>query len=480
VGGLKKTMMNGAKWTTISSLTSALLGLLLLTLLTRILDKTDFGLMAIISIISIFSNEVVDMGISQAIIQKQKATKNQLSSLFWINVLLGIVVMIALNLAAPLVVNFYNEPQLQNLMFTISFVFIFNAVTSQYQAIFQRDFKFKRIAIIDMVSVVIYFVSTLLLGLKGFGVLALVYGTLIRSITKAVLFFMTGFKEYSPRIYFNYIEMKEFLSFGLFRFGTFSINYFNKKLDSIIIGKFLGMEALGVYEVYQRILRMPVQVISPVINKVTFPLFSKIHKDKIQSKSVFLKLLNYLNTIRFPIYLFLIAAAEPFIELVLGGKWIENVLVFRILAGIFMLRTVSAYIGTVMVSFGKANWGLYISLIMLCITPISIYIGMNWGVLGIVSAVLIVSLLSQIPRFDFIVKRLMDIGFIEYSKNILNPLILSVLAGAVTFFVQNQLNNVYIRLGVSIGLFGAIYFVLTYYFNNSILSILKTNKKVNP
>lgn len=466
---LRKETTSGIKWTAFASLITSIGGLFLLAVLARNLDKADFGLMAIVNILTIFSVELVDMGIGQAIIQKQKATALQLSSLFWINISLGVIVFLGLYLVAPFISNFYENPRLTTLIQIISFIFIFNGLSSQYQALFQRDFRFKLIASIDIISFGIYFILVIVLVFMGYGVYSLVWGSLVRAVVRSLSSFAIGSKTNLPSFVFDLNEIKVFLNFGAFRFGAFIITYFSKRLDSLLLGKLLGMDVLGVYDVYQRILQQPIKVFSPIINKVTFPLFSKLNKDKEKGKYAFLQIFNLLNSLRLPIFIFLIVAAEPIVKIFLGESWLENILVFKILALFFLFRTIGAFTGTVMVAGGKANWSFYISLIMVTITPLAIYFGSKYQMLGVAIALLTINILTQIPRYIFIIRKILPISLKEYFTPIIKPFIFSCLAALSVFpFTFIKIGSLPLLILMSM-IFGAVYATVSYFFNNTVL-----------
>jgi len=467
---LRKKAVSGVRWTVAASLFSSIGGLILLSVFARVLTKSEFGLMAIVNILTIFSVELVDMGIGQAIIQKQKANATQLSSLFWVNFLLGLLVFGLLYFLALPISLFFESPSLIPLIKITSFIFIANGISSQYQALLQRDLRFKEIAFIDVFSFTVYLLLTLFLIFKGFRVFALVWGSLGRSIVRTIFLIILGFKINIPKLVFKIEEIKPFLNFGAFRFGAFILSYSNKKFDSILLGKLLGMEALGVYDIYQRILGQPIKLFSPIINKVSFPLFAKINKDNKKSKIAFLTIFNLLNSLRFPIFVFLIVAAEPIITFFLGAQWLENILVFQLLAGFFLLKTISAFTGTVMVAKGKANWSFYINLIMLCITPLGIFLGSKYLMVGVAIALLLISILTQIPKYYFIVKRILPIKAKEYVIPILKPLLISGVSGLLVYSLSYfEIQSFWLSSIMGIG-FTITYGVSTYFLNREIFS----------
>ena len=113
---LKDKTIKGVKWTTFSSVFTAILQIIQLSILARLLNPSDFGLMAIVMVVIGFSNMFIDMGLSNAIIYKQNVTDNQLTSLYWVNVAIGVILFFIILIISPFIAVFYESPQLKNLI----------------------------------------------------------------------------------------------------------------------------------------------------------------------------------------------------------------------------------------------------------------------------------------------------------------------------------------------------------------------------
>jgi O-antigen/teichoic acid export membrane protein len=420
----KKEAVSGVKWTSLSSIIVAAGSFALILVLTNILDKKDFGLFALVNIVVGFSAEFVDIGISQAIVQKQNINKKQLSTLYWVNIILALFVFLVINASKDFIGDFYEETELPQLLGLVSYSFLFSGLSAQYQALLQKDLRFKLMASLDIIAFVVYLSVTLSLAYLGYGVYALVWGTLARTGVKSLSLLVTGLKYHLPIFYFNLKEVRYFLNFGSFRTGSFLVSFLNTQLDSILIGKFIGVGELGIYDVFKRIVQQPIRLLSPIIQKVTYPLMAKVHKDKQRVTKMFKKILELLNIIRFPILLGIALVAPEITSLFLGEAWADSYLVLQILALVFIFRTIQSFTAQAMLAKGKANWGFYNNLIMLPINLITLYVGSFWGILGISISMLVQGLVIIIPRFFFIIKPLFQFRLTEFISLIFKDLIL--------------------------------------------------------
>ena len=149
---LKAQAITGVKWTTFSTIITTILQLLQLAILARFLEPSAFGLMALVMVVIGFSQAFLDMGISNAIIHKQEISKDQLSTLYWVNVLAGFLLFCIIVLIAPFISDFYKEPELTNLILIVALTFIIQPFGQQFMILWQKEMRFSEIAKIDIAN----------------------------------------------------------------------------------------------------------------------------------------------------------------------------------------------------------------------------------------------------------------------------------------------------------------------------------------
>ncbi|MDD2886296.1 MAG: MOP flippase family protein [Aliarcobacter sp.] len=443
---LKSQVISGVKWTSLSTVITTVLQLLQLAILARFLEPSAFGLMALVMVVTGFSQAFLDMGISNAIIHKQQISKEQLSTLYWVNVLAGFLLFCIVAFIAPFISNFYNVPELTNLIIIVGLTFVIQPFGQQFMVLWQKEMRFSEMAKIDVSNKFISLVVSVYFAYKGYGVYSLVYGTLAGVIIQTILFMFKGLKEYKPSFIFKIKEIKEFLSFGLFQMGEKTINYFNSQIDNILIGKLLGMEALGIYSISKQLIMRPAQIINPIITKVTFPTMSKVQDDTERLKNIYLKTMNYLSSVNFPIYAFLFVMAPDLVPLIFGNKWNETIIIVQILSIFGAIRSTGNPISSLVLAKGKANWGFYWNLGLFFYVPVGIFISSQWGLVEISWGLVFIMISLVIPNWFFLVKPLCNARFIEYHKEIVLPAIISIIAGIVISLYVNYMDDVVQRL----------------------------------
>ncbi|CAH7487619.1 Polysaccharide transporter [Vibrio chagasii] len=471
---LKQKTLNGVKWTGLSSIIIALLQLAQVSILARYLAPSDFGLMAIVSVVIGFSALFMDMGISSAIIHKQDITKNQLSSLYWLNIFSGMALFIIVYLSASLIANYYNEIRIVPLIKILAITFLISAVGNQYRILNQKELRFNRLAKVEILSTLAGFIVAVLCAINNYGVHSLIYGTLTNVSLSNIIFILLGLKEHKPNLCYKHSEIENLISFGFFQMGEKSINYFNSQFDVILIGKLLGTEALGVYNIAKTLVMKPAQIINPIITKVTFPIMSTVQNDTKKLKSIYLKTINYLCSVNFPVYIAMVVLAEPLVLIFFGDNWTRSAIIMQILAIYFMFRSTGNPIGSLQLARGRADLGFYWNLGLFIIIPLSIYLGSFKGLIGVAIALVSLQLFLSIPNWYFMVKRLCGSSFKEYFNEILIPLVTTIVSSILGYVVLwfPLIDSMYINSVVFLIISSVIYLFLIKRYNKNLWSLL--------
>ena len=432
-----------------------LVQLLQISILSRFLNPSAFGLMALVMVVIGFSKAFLDMGISNAIIHKQTITHEQLSTLYWVNVLTGFLLFAVVCVLAPFVAGFYQKPELTALTSIVGVTFLIQPFGQQFMALWQKEMRFAEMAKIDVVNKLVSLVVSVSLACRGYGVYALVYGTLAGVAVQTAQFLVYGLKEHKPSLIFRPGEIKEFIRFGAFQMGDRTVNYFNYQIDTMLIGKLLGAEALGIYSIAKQLIMRPAQVFNPIITKVTFPAMARIQDDPSRLKNIYLKTINYLSSVNFPVHAFIFVFAHDLVLVLFGAKWLAAVPVIRILSVWGAIRSTGNPIGSLLLAKGKVRLGFYWNVAILVYFPAGIYAGSHWGLLGVSWALIGLQLSLVVPNWYFLCEPLCGARFVEYHMVIFKPAIMAVVAGfgAYLSIVLFDTGIVKFLVGSIIGLF---------------------------
>ena len=437
------------QWAALSSVVGGAINIIQISVLARYLEPSDFGLMAIAMVVIGFSQSFIDFGISSTIIHKQDITQSQLSTLYWINVLAGAVIFVIILLLAPLIASAYSHEDLKGILVWVGTTFIIRPFGQQFFVLLQKDLQFKVISIIELISKVAGLGVSVGLAIEGFRVNSLVFSTVIMTIVWTILFAIMGWKHYLIRFQFKILEVKEFLLFGWFQMGERAINYFSSEIDTLLIGKLLGTQALGLYSIAKQLTTRPFDVINPIVTRVTFPVMAKIQHDVEKIKEIYLKTINYLSSINFPIAAVIFILAEEITQMFLGEKWLAAVPMIRILAVWSAIRSTGNPAGTLLMAFGKFRLAFYWNLGLFFYVPFGITIGSHFGVMGVSWSVLIIMVSLIVPNWYFLIRPLCNARFAEYHRQILQPFLISALTIVIASVVLTMVSGVVTRIVVS-------------------------------
>lgn len=356
---LKTKAFKGVKWTTFSSVAGVAIQFAQLSLLARLLAPKDFGLMALAMVVIGFSQAFVDMGISNAIIQKQQITQEQLSTLYWLNVLAGLTVFAVIMLISPLVAVFYNEKKLISILFFVGLTFVIQPFGQQYRVLTQKELRFDVMVKVEIATKLVGLAVSVWLAVRGFGVYALVYATLATSIFSTLWFVALGYRDHRPSLYFRPSEVRSFLGFGAYQMGEQSINYLSANIDKILIGKFLGMETLGFYNLAWQLIMFPLLKINPIINLVAFPVYSKIQHDKVEIARYYSFSLHILSAVLVPVLIFMAFFSHDIVLIIYGKGWEQAATLLSILSAVGIIKALGNPGGSVILALGRADIGFW-------------------------------------------------------------------------------------------------------------------------
>lgn len=425
---LKKQAASGVKWTTTSTAITTTLQFIQLAVLARLLSPEAFGLMAMIMVVLGLGQAYADMGISNAIIHRQDTTGEQLSSLYWLNIIAGVIVFILLLISTPLVVLFYGEPRLTELMPWAALVFIVTPLGQQFQILLQKELQFRILSIIELTAVIVGTTVAIVTAMMGQGVFSIIWGQLGKTLIKTLMLVGIGWKKWPPKLRFKYTDLHGYIGFGLYQMGEKSINYFIDKMDQIIVGALVGAQALGYYNLAFNLVIQPISKINPIITRVAFPLFAKVQSDNDRLKRGYLSILKLLSIVNFPLLFGLAVVAPTLVPLLFGEQWQPAIILIQILSFVALLRSNGNPIGSLYLAKGRADLGFKWNAMVFPTQMLGIFLGAYFGgVLGVALTLLALQITYSIFNYLVLIRTLLGPCLKEYITSIAPAFGLSLL-----------------------------------------------------
>ncbi|MEG1555775.1 MAG: MOP flippase family protein [Bacteroidales bacterium] len=460
---LKSQTISGVKWTTISTVNNSVVQMVKLLILARLLEKQDFGLIAIALMIIGLTDIFANLGLAVGLIHKQNITQKQYSSVFWLNLLISTVLFLGLWAVSPLFSNFYHEPMLNTIIPLLGLQLVISSFGKMFLTFKTKELEFKFISIVNIIGIEIAAIFTVILALNGFGVFSLVYGMLLQTTIIQAIYAISGIKKYRILFHFNLKEITDLLKIGGFQVGTQIVDYIASKLDIFLIGRFFGIELLGIYNLAKELILKVIQVINPIITNVATPAFAKIQQNVELMRTHYLQILKTLSSINFPIFITLFIFANSVTLVIYGEKMMEAAQFVRILSLWGLLLSVGNPAGILMVSLGRTDLGFYWTLVRASITLLAIFAASFFGLNAVAYAQVVIGFIFFFLYWKMMIYKMVQIPLKIYCKTNLKPLGFALLAAipALPFLLFNQL---------SIQLLGVVLYFISYLVCNFLLN----------
>jgi O-antigen/teichoic acid export membrane protein len=428
--------------------------------LARLLFPRDFGLFGMVTAVTGFLSMFRDFGLSMASVTRPSVTEDQLSTLFWVNVAVGGVLAALCAGMAPILVRFYGEPRLFLITVALAVGFLFNGAAAQHRAILQRRMQFGTLAVIDTVGLVAGIGTAVAMAISGFGYWALVMMAVVpQAVTAFGAWIATGWIPGMPK---RQTGVRSMLWYG----GTVTVNglimYVAYNVDKVLVGRFWGADALGIYGRAYQLISLPTDSLNSTVAQVAFPALARIHADLGRLRSYFLQGYGLFFAVVVPITVGCALFAEDIVKVFLGPKWSEAASIFRLLAPTMLVFAVINPFGWLMMATGYSVRSLKIALVIAPCVILGYSIGLPGGAHGVALAFSVVMVCLMIPVVAWSKHNTLMTTRDVLSK--VMPPLLSALAGGAMAFVMSgnlqQIRSTFWRLVSETGVLFAVYLVI--------------------
>jgi PST family polysaccharide transporter len=438
---LKKKTISGLIWSFISQGGKQVIQLVIIAILARFLSPEDFGLMAMITVVTNFALIFNEMCFSSALIQKQDTTEDHFYSAFWLNIIVGVALSVIFFVSSPAIAWFYKRPELMPLLMVVSVNFILSSLVIVQQTLLTKEMDFKKLAIRDIVAVILSGIVGIYLAYHGFGIWSLVWQFLLMTFFNVILLWSVS--PWRPKFRFSTQCVKDIFRFSLHLTGFKIINYLARNIDQLLIGSLLGAGPLGYYSLAAKVMLLPTAQISTVISRVTFPAFSMMQSNYDKIQRAYFRMIQAISIITFPFMCCIAILAHPLVLVFLGKRWLPAAPLIQILCLAGLSRSVGgSVVGDIRLSQGKSDLHLRLGILNAVFLIASVFVGLRWGLIGIVTAIALFQMVWCYYT-NAVTLPLIKLTTKTFFKAIRSGVILSVFLGIFVFILKNitNLNN---------------------------------------
>lgn len=440
--------------------------------LARLLVPEDYGLIAMATVIVGFIRLFKDLGLSAATVQKAEINHQQVSSLFWINLLVSCAIALLVIALAPVVAWFYHEPLLKGIILALAINLIFGGLTVQHQALLRRQMRFDLLAKIEIVSMLAGVIVAIVSAWYGLGYWSLVFMQIANSLTNVIAVWAVC--SWRPGLPAKDSAIKSMLAFGGNLTAFRIVNYFSRNLDNVLIGRYIGPQQLGIYAKAYQLILLPIEQINFPVSRVALPVLSRLQLEPKKYCRYYYKAILLITTVGMPIVGFMFASADKVILLMLGQQWLEAVPFFRFLIPAAFMGTFNVAEGWVFQSLSRTDRQFRMGLVATTVDIAIFLIGISWGAIGVAAAYGLSRPIVWIPKIIYCYWGT-PLRFIELIKILSRPIFASVGASAL-LMVINSFNlvqiNILLNLLLEFSFYGLLYILLWLIIPNGQLILL--------
>ncbi|MDR0602853.1 MAG: lipopolysaccharide biosynthesis protein [Bacteroidales bacterium] len=455
---LKEQFISSTIYVAITKYSSILIGLIIVAILSRLLTPDDFGTVAIVSVLVVFFNLLGSLGIAPAVIQKKDLSKQDISIIFSFTILVGLILALIFFSLSSLISSFYSQSVLKNICKLFSISILFACINLVPDALLLKEKQFKFLMFRQLLIQLICGMLGIWTALIGWGI----YALLVHSISSIVFTFLVNYIRYPIKIAkINILSLKKIASYSMYQFLFGFINYFSRNMDKLLIGKFLSSAALGYYEKSYRLMLLPVDNLTHIFTPAIQPFFSEFQDDKKRIYNSYLKIVQLLALIGFPLSVLLHFSAEELILIIFGGQWINSIPVFRILAWSTGIQIILSSSGSI---FQAANdtkklflSGFLSALLIIAAICIGVFFYKN---LETVAYTLLCAFsIIFFQSYYILITKTLKQPLTPFFKQLFTPLLLAIEVFVVEFLFSKyiEIDNIYLSLIAKVGIFGIIF-----------------------
>ncbi|MBU4304919.1 MAG: lipopolysaccharide biosynthesis protein [Candidatus Omnitrophica bacterium] len=392
---LSRKVVHGGAWIFSLRVAERLLGLIRLIVVARLLSPGDFGLLGIASLITGILAIFIESGFDSALIQKKDNVEQYLDTAWTVQILRGLFLFFIIYAAAPPAAVFFKEPRSIIIIRVFALTQLIDGFRNIGVIYFQKEMDFSKQFALSFLPELIALAATIAAAFILRNVWALVIGAIVCSVF--IVIFSYRFHPYRPKLEWNIPKIRNLMSFGKWVIGYGIIGFLIIQGDDILVGKVLGVAALGLYQMAYRISNLPATQVTHVIGQVTFPAYSKLQDDIPRLREAYLRVLQVSTFLSFPIAGLIYILSPLFTKIFLGPKWESMIPAMQVLCVFGLIRSYAATTGPVFNAVGKPRILTQLSFIQLIFLALIIYpLTVRWGIAGTAMATVIPNLLIAV------------------------------------------------------------------------------------
>lgn len=450
---LKQKTITGLIWSFIDDFSSQGITFIVGIILARLLTPKEFGLIGMITIFIAISTSFINSGFSQALIRKKECTEIDYSTVFYFNLLVGILFFGILFVAAPAISRFFNEPQLIPLVRVLGIVLVIDSLTMIQRTTLTRRIDFKLQTKISVIANIVSGGIGIAMAFQGFGVWSLVAKTVSQEGVNSLLLWL--WNRWRPMWTFSIKSFKELFSFGSKLLASGLIDTVYRNVYYLIIGKYFSAAELGFYTRADAFKNLPAQNINGIMSRVTFPVLAQIQDDTVRLKATYKIMIKTVMFISFILMAGMAATAEPMVIALIGEQWRPSIIYLQLLTFVGVLYPLHSLNLNMLNVLGRSDLFLKLEIIKKLVAIPTIIIGIIWGIKVMILGMWVNTLIAYYLN-SYYSGKFINYSIKEQVLDILPSFFLALGMGTIVFFAGEFIETSYILKFIFQIIIGAI------------------------
>lgn len=475
---LKGKTVKGLIWSTLERFSVQGIQFVVMIIMARMLTPNDYGLVGMLTVFIAVSQSLVDSGFSQALIRKLDRTETDNSTVFYFNIAVGIILYGLLFAIAPLIADFYKEPQLTLITRVISLSILFNSFVVVQLALLTVKIDFKTQAKAAMIATLVSGGLGIWMAASGYGVWSIVAQQLTNLGISTILLWHLA--HWRPRLTYSWKSFHELFGFGSKLMVSGLIDTVFRNIYLIVIGRMFSAADLGYYTRAHQFTDFPSSNITGIIQRVTYPILCSIQNEDERLSNIYRKFLRLSAFIIFPLMMGLAAVAKPLVLVLLKEQWLFTSTLLSIICFSMMWYPIHAINLNLLKVKGRSDLFLkleiYKKIVSITILCITIPMGLIAMCIGSFCSSMIALIINT-----YYTGKLIRVGYFRQMHDLFPTFLLSISMGGVVYFIMNQLpfSNFWLLItGTCIGIIYYVSLSMLFKFNEfqELLELFKRRK----
>ena len=433
---LNSKALSGSIWSLVETFSTQIVQFIVGVILARLLGPKDYGLIALTGIFTSVSAAITDAGFEKTLVQKKDLTQIQITTIFYINIFLGLLITVVFICLAPFIAVFFSEPKLAPILQVVSTGILITAFGQTQQALLIKELQLKKISYSKIAGSIVSAVVGLILAYNGFGVWALVFSGLSYQVVNVLFFWIQA--TWYPQLKFSFSSVKSMTLYGMNILASSIFFFLNQQFNTFIVGKFCTKTQLGLFNRGSKFPDVVVSIIQSVVLKMSLPLFAKLQDEQDRLREAVKKTNKIIAFVSFPLLILLLIKADDITIFLFTEKWRGSIIFLQLFCVVKLFDPFITVQRELLLSQGRAKLLLKIFVATSIIEMGLIFLAIKFNILFVVVASLI-SRAGQYLTYITISSKRINANWFDEIKCLRPHILITAAMGGIVLLIDYSL-----------------------------------------